>query len=277
MQLKFSKMHSQGQDFILTEFVRTAGFIRPYTAVKLLHRTLGIGADEIVLLEHPQRPDDDFYCRVLDAQGHEVPISYGAARCATRYVQEQYLTGKDHLKLGFLGGSLPVHALPNKQVCLEFSPPTLEPQQMQLPLERFKAEYDLLIPELGPLPMGIVQLQETGAQVHATVRVDDLQDISVSFWGQAIADSEHFPIALGVNFAQAIDAQKMRLQSYSAQPQAADVQVACAVISAQLRGWQENPVQVLLNDHIYWVEWSESHSVAVTAPVTTVFDGRIFI
>lgn len=275
MQLRFSKMHSQGQDFIITEFVRNAGYIRPATATKLLHRISGIGADFLVLLEHPQRPDDDFHCRLFDAQGMETAIHYGAARCAARYASEQYLTGKEHLQLGFTQGSVKVKLHPQRHVSVQLSEPLLEPALMQLPLERFKAEYDLLIPELGPMPMGIVKLPEHCVQ--ATVRVDDLQQIEVQHWGQAIVNSEHFPVPACVNFVQAIDEQRMHLQCYSNTAQGYDAQVACAVISAQLKGWQANPVDVLMHNGTYQVHWSQQQSVFVSAPVATAFDGRVFI
>ena len=82
MKLKFTKMHGAGNDFIVVDALHApialdAGDIR-----RLSDRHLGIGFDQMLVVEPPRTPGTDFYYRIFNADGGEVSqCGNGARHC----------------------------------------------------------------------------------------------------------------------------------------------------------------------------------------------------
>ena len=72
-KLRFTKMHGAGNDFIVLNGIdQELGNITREQWQKLAHRQLGIGADQILLVEKATRPDADFRYRIFNSDGGEV-------------------------------------------------------------------------------------------------------------------------------------------------------------------------------------------------------------
>ena len=58
---RFSKMHGAGNDFIVIDGIsQDISMITPSVWRKLAHRQLGIGADQILIVEKTSKPAVDF-------------------------------------------------------------------------------------------------------------------------------------------------------------------------------------------------------------------------
>src|SRR5690554_8181518 len=101
MLLKFIKMRSLGQDFVVIELLTQAARAHHLPVSHWADARVGIGFSYLLLIEQPLRPNTDFSLRVLDADGKEVGNISGAVACATRYVLDRGLTGQNKIKFFF--------------------------------------------------------------------------------------------------------------------------------------------------------------------------------
>jgi diaminopimelate epimerase len=100
MKLQFTKMHGAGNDFIVIDAI--AQDIHQLTKddwVFLANRQLGIGADQILLVESPISQDADFRYRIINHDGTEVEQCGNGSRCFVRFVREKGLTSKKEIRV----------------------------------------------------------------------------------------------------------------------------------------------------------------------------------
>ena len=89
-KLRFTKMHGAGNDFIVIDgTTQNLSQIDPSLWRKLAHRQLGIGADQILLVEKSSGPKADFKYRIFNADGGEVEQCGNGSRCFVRFVHDQ--------------------------------------------------------------------------------------------------------------------------------------------------------------------------------------------
>src|SRR5207237_943445 len=72
---------------------------------RIADRHLGVGCDQILVVERPHTPGADFRYRIFNADGGEVEQCGNGARCFVRYVHERGLTGKREISVETLGGN----------------------------------------------------------------------------------------------------------------------------------------------------------------------------
>lgn len=83
--LEFSKVVASGNDFILIDCRKNAArFNFTQLAQKLCHRTMGIGADGLLVLEKSKKVD--VRMRILNADGSEAEMCGNGARCSAFFV-----------------------------------------------------------------------------------------------------------------------------------------------------------------------------------------------
>lgn len=95
--IRFTKMHGGGNDFVVIDAVRQK--LPPdFPAQKIAARREGIGCDQILILERP-RGGADFRYRILNADGGEVGQCGNGARCVHAFARRRGLTKKRKLRL----------------------------------------------------------------------------------------------------------------------------------------------------------------------------------
>ena len=73
MQIQFSKMHGLGNDFVVIDNVTQNVFFSKEKIQQLSDRNFGIGFDQLLLVEPPYDPDQDFHYRIFNADGSMDP------------------------------------------------------------------------------------------------------------------------------------------------------------------------------------------------------------
>ena len=95
MQLKFTKMHGCGNDYIYFNCIENPRLIPDPSAIapKLADRHFGIGGDGIVLILKDDKAD--FRMRMFSSDGSEAEMCGNAIRCVTKYLcDNEYVTGE---------------------------------------------------------------------------------------------------------------------------------------------------------------------------------------
>lgn len=276
MRLKFSKMHGLGNDFMVVDLITQAGHIRPERVRELSDRHFGIGFDQLLLVEQPTRPDVDFRYRIFNADGGEVENCGNGARCFARFVVDQHLTGKRHIRVETASGIMELHLTDDDHVMVDMGLPILEPAHIPFQATSYAPEYTRAIDGIGDVTFGAVSM----GNPHAIIRVDDIDNAPVEQWGPIIESHSSFPNKVNVGFMHVIDEHHIRLRVFergAGETLACGTGACAAVVSGQLRGWLKPGVRVSLPGGDLHIDWQPEQSVRMTGPAMTVFEGRVSV
>ena len=69
MLLRFTKMHGLGNDFVLLDLISQNVTIREEQIRALADRRLGVGFDQLLIVEPPDSPEIDFKYRIFNGTG----------------------------------------------------------------------------------------------------------------------------------------------------------------------------------------------------------------
>jgi diaminopimelate epimerase len=88
--VRFTKVHSLGNDFIVIDPEEGAGIVDvPGLAKRICDRHLGVGADGLLLISIKDRERGLVHFRIFNADGSEPEISGNGLRCAAAYLFHQ--------------------------------------------------------------------------------------------------------------------------------------------------------------------------------------------
>src|SRR5688572_21620319 len=130
MRLKFTKMHGLGNDFVVLDALDRPISLSPEQFRRIADRHLGVGCDQILLVESPRLPDTDFHYRIFNADGGEVEQCGNGARCFVRYVLDRGLTTKTEIRVGTRGGVIVPRLEDDGQVTVNMGVPEFEPARI---------------------------------------------------------------------------------------------------------------------------------------------------
>ena len=88
MRLRFSKMHGLGNDFVVIDGINQRARLSPDRVRRIADRHMGIGCDQLLLVEKPSSSEVDFRYRIFNCDGSEVENCGNGARCFAVFVRE---------------------------------------------------------------------------------------------------------------------------------------------------------------------------------------------
>ena len=274
MTLEFAKMHGLGNDFIVIDAINQSVYLTAAQVQQLADRHLGIGFDQLLLVEAATSPHADFRYRIFNADGGEVGQCGNGARCFMQFVHEHGLSRKQALQVETLGGPLQLRREADGQITVDMGIPRLEPADIPFLADRRETIYQIdsegISMEISAVSMG---------NPHAVIRVDAVAHAPVAELGPALERHARFPQRVNVGFMEIVDADTIRLRVYE---RGAGETLACgsgacaAVVAGRLQQRLSARVKVLLNGGELVVSWDgEGQPVLMTGPATTVYQGRI--
>lgn len=274
--IRFTKMHGLGNDFVVIDGVSQAVDMTATLARKLADRHCGIGCDQILLVEPPTVPNVDFQYRIFNADGSEVAQCGNGARCFAKFVRDQKLSGKTHLKVQTHAGILELHHDGGKNITVEMGIPVFEPDGIPLRRDRVQRLYPLdingTVYQLAALSLG---------NPHAVLKVDDITNAPVAELGPQIECHPDFPEKVNAGFMEILSRREIKLRVYErgvGETQACGSGACAAVVAGIRQDLLDSSVTVYLRGGQLDIQWQgEGQAVTMTGPATTVFQGRIKI
>src|SRR5437899_2312155 len=109
MKIPFTKMQALGNDFIVIDATQQKIVLSAEQIKHMADRHLGIGFDQLLLLEPATTPDTDFNYRIFNADGSEVEQCGNGARCLGRFIHEHNLSAKRKFTVATLAGKLQIN------------------------------------------------------------------------------------------------------------------------------------------------------------------------
>ena len=255
--IPFTKMHGLGNDFIVINQLENKIDIKKLPIKRLADRLLGIGCDQLLIIEPSTRAD--FFCRIYNANGQEASQCGNGLRCIARYLYEEKLHPKKQLAIETIAGVYPAEILDFDHIRINMGKPTIQTDGID-----FKTHQATYI-EIG--------------NPHLIIKVDNINTIPIDAWLMQIANQSDLKDKVNVGFMQIIDSHHIRLRTIErgAGETAACGSNACAAAIAGIMHHQLKDTIVVIyplgNLIIKWQK--ENQTLTQTGPATSVFSGKI--
>src|SRR5713101_46373 len=278
-------MQGVGNDFVVLDGVSRSIQMTSQLAKRLADRHFGVGCDQVLLVERPQRKDADFRYRIWNADGGEVEQCGNGARCFVRFVHDQGLTRKNEIRVETLSGVIVPRLEADGQVTVDMGKPLFDP-------ERIPFDARGLQPVLGgkrwPLELAgreaVLAVLSMG-NPHAVQTVADVDSAPVTTEGPLIERHPRFPRRVNAGYMQVLDRARIRLRVWErgAGETLACGTGACAAVVAGIReGLLDDSVRVATRGGELTIRWGGGENnlncaVWMTGPAVAVFEGEIEI
>ena len=195
MKLFFSKMHGLGNDFMVVDGVTQKVYFTTETIRRLADRHFGIGFDQLLLVEPPYDPEQDFHYRIYNADGSEVQQCGNGARCFARFVRLKGLTNKDRIAVSTMSGRIVLQLEQDNQVTVNMGIPEFEPAKVPFRAQKAEKTYLLRVDEQTVM-CGVVSM----GNPHCVLEVDSVKSAPVESLGPLLESFDRFPERVNVGF-----------------------------------------------------------------------------
>ncbi len=269
-------MHGLGNDFVVIDLITQSLKLRAAHIKRIMDRRLGIGGDQLLLIEPPTRTTADFYYRIFNANGQEVEQCGNGARCAARFFYDMGFTNQRQLEADCLAGTLKFQIEDNTDVTANIGSPKFKPSEIPFHVSQESLEYPIKIEEnelsISALSMG---------NPHAVLQVPNIDTALVKKIGPLLSKHSAFPNETNVEFMQVVDEHQIRLRIYErgiGETPACGTGACAAVVAGIRLGLLKSPVSVWFQKGTLNIVWDDPHSpVYMTGPTTSVFVGSFRI
>jgi diaminopimelate epimerase len=273
MKYKFTKMHGLGNDFVLIDCVNQSVQLSPEQLRYLANRRLGIGCDQILLVEKAKN-NADFRYRIFNSDGSEVEQCGNGARCFVRYVYDQGMTQKKEIRVETLGGIIVPKLETNGEVTVNMGIPKFEPQEIPFIAEKRMLTYLLDVDE-KQIEFSILSM----GNPHAVQIVEDINHSPILAEGTLIENHSRFPQHVNAGYMQVVNREHINLRVYErgvGETLSCGTGACAAVVAGITRGLLDSTVKVSTTGGNLKICWEgENNPVWMTGPAISVFDGEI--
>src|ERR1700748_935045 len=200
----FLKMHGLGNDFVVFDARDTAFTLTAAQVRKIADRHFGIGCDTVVLIR-PGGAAADASVLFYNADGAEAESCGNATRCVARLLMDE--RGLARVKLSTKGGMLVCSDAGKGLVMLDMGEPKLAWNEVPLAQQVDTGNFSLDVGGAS-IPASAVSM----GNPHCVLFVPDAEKAPVTTLGPRIETMPFFPQRTNVEFAQVLDAQRIRMR-----------------------------------------------------------------
>ena len=271
----FLKMHGLGNDFVVLDARAADLELTPERRRTIADRRLGVGCDQLIVLERPTDREADVFMRIYNPDGGEAGACGNATRCVASVVMDErksdYVTVQtiagllESQKAGLGSNGLPV-------ISVDMGPARLD--WREIPVSQAC--------DTNHLPLGLGPLQDpVGTNMgnpHATFFVDDADAIPLAELGPKLEHDRLFPERANIGVAQLLGEDRLRLRVWE---RGAGITLACgsgacaAVVAASRRGLVQRKADVVLEGGTLTIEWLRDGHVLMTGGIALAFKGEL--
>jgi len=266
----FIKMHGLGNDFVVLDRRAGGKALDAAAARAVADRHLGVGCDQVIVIERSATGVADAAMRIFNADGSEVGACGNATRCVAALLFRE--GGTDHVTIETDAGLLDAVAAPGGLVTVDMGPARTD--WRDIPVAEALDTLHMGIAE-GPLrdPVGV-----NVGNPHAVFFVDDVAAIPLDKIGPKLERHRLFPERANIGVAQVLSPTRLRLRVWE---RGAGITLACgtgacaAAVAAHRRNLAGRKVEVLVDGGALAIEWAEDGHVLMTGPAATSFSGDL--
>ena len=269
-------MHGLGNDFVVIDNITQNVFFSKEKILSLADRNFGIGFDQLLLVEPPYDPEQDFHYRIFNSDGSEVAQCGNGARCFARFVRLKGLINRNKISVSTKSGRMILYLEKDGNVTVNMGRPNFVPEQV--PFKANKQENTYIIREddqtffCGVVSMG---------NPHCVIEVEDINNIDIETIGPLLGKHERFSEGVNVGFMQIVNKQEIKLRVYE---RGAGETLACgsgacaAVAVGQIQNKLGHDVKVTLLGGDLKIRWQGKDAMLkMTGPAEHIYDGQILL
>ena len=283
MELKFTKMHGCGNDYIYINCFETAINSPESLAILLSDRHKGIGGDGIVLILPPSdscvpnKTTADARMRMFNLDGSEGNMCGNAIRCVAKYLYDNGIVRKPQMRIETRSGvkTLTIFTENGAAVSarVNMGRAVLTPKDIpvNLPGENVIARTVLI----GGTKYSITCVGM--GNPHAVVFCDDVDALLLDQIGPLFENDNIFPDRVNTEFIEVIERRQIKMRVWergSGETQACGTGACASAVAAVLNGYcdKNTNVKVRLLGGELIINYTDE-TVYMTGGCTKVFDG----
>lgn len=270
MKIPFLKMHGTGNDFVLIDGRKQPVSLDAATVIRLADRHLGIGCDQLLVLEPSTIADARM--AIYNADGSEISTCGNATRCVADFLMRE--KGTTEATIETSAGVRKGWRAADGGVTANMGTPRWEWQD--IPLSESRNTLHLGIEEgrlMDPVAVNM-------GNPHAIFFVRDLAHIPMAEWGEKLEHHPLFPKRANISAVQVVAENHLKMVVWE---RGTGLTLACgsaacaAVVAANRRGLASRQCTVDLPGGSLQVVWEpgEAGDVLMSGPVAYVFEGVV--
>lgn len=274
--MHFSKVHGQGNDFVLVNGFEEKIDNCSRMAIDICDRHFGIGADGLVLIL--PSVNADFRMQIFNSDGSEAEMCGNATRCVARYVYEYGLTTKTKITLETLAGIIRPELVFQDGKIVSVRVDMGEPRLLrgEIPMTGNQNDHAVNYPiELGGTVFFATSVSM--GNPHCVIFVDRVEDINLAVIGPQIERYKIFPQKTNVEFVQVLNKKELRMRVWE---RGAGITMACGTgscavaVAAVLNNRTDRKILIHLDGGDLEVEWGTDNHVYMSGPAVEVYRGE---
>lgn len=278
--VRFTKMQGIGNDFMVIDAISQSFHLSSEQIAYFSDRQLGVGFDQLLVVEPPTDPNADFFYRIYNADGSTSGQCGNGARCFAKFVFDKRLSPKRSLLLQTDSSLIRTERLESSRFKVELDAPQFEPNEVPFsPQEPAKGDAWTFVASSGhpPSHFGVCNV----GNPHAVVLVDHEAPSDLEPMARALQQTHHFPLGVNVGFMSIKNEQEIALRVFErgAGETLGCGSGACAAVAVG-RQWQKlgSTVKVTMPGGELHVEWhGGDHRLSMIGPATRVYEGTIHL
>ena len=277
MDLRFTKMHGCGNDFIVVDDRDVAWDFDPQAIELLCDRHFGIGADGLILLRPADVRGAEFRMLYFNADGSSAEMCGNGIRAIAKYAVDHGVAHGDSVGVQTPGGvkCLELTRAGDGTMLLarvDMGSPILTASLFPSTLSGDPVLDAALHTEAGDVAVTCVSM----GNPHAVMWVDDVDVAPVDTMGPLVERHPVFPRKTNVEFAQVVARDRVRLRVWErgvGETLACGTGACATVVAGVLGDRLDRRASVELPGGELLVEWMEAGPVLMTGPAEEVFEG----
>jgi diaminopimelate epimerase len=268
--LNFTKMHGLGNDFVVID-ARKSGIVLEVKQINFIaDRRLGIGCDQVLIIEPAILDGADVFMRVFNADGGEVDACGNGTRCVAALVMAELGTKKIAVQTN--AGILKGMAREDGSVAVDMGPANLDWQDIPLAHEVDTLALDLSVGILStPVAVNV-------GNPHVVFFIDDVASVSLEDLGPKIETHAMFPERTNVEIAKILPNGSIRLRVWERGvgiTRACGTGACATLVAASRRDLTSRSAVVVLDGGELEIEWRDDNHIIMAGAVATIFTGII--
>ena len=273
MEMRFTKMHGLGNDFIVIDSRK--GDLRnlPSVVKRLSDRRFGVGFDQALVLKNSRKAD--FRMDVYNSDGSRVEMCGNGIRCLARYIWDRGLKKREQLRIETLAGIIKPGRAGKNLVAVDMGYPVFEGKLIPVKRGGSIADYPLKVSgrvfKISCVGMG---------NPHCVIFVKDVDGFPVERYGEEIEKHGFFPKKTNVEFVQVLDPGRLKVRVWErgcGETLACGTGACASAVISNLKGFTGKRVKVILKGGSLKIELAKDNRVLMTGPAEEVFEGVVEI
>lgn len=278
MIINFTKMHSLGNDFIIIDTITQNIKLHNAYIKKIANRHIGIGCDQVILIEPPIHPLSDFYYKIYNSNGKIAEQCLNGARCAARFALDAGLVNKKIITADCLAGQVIFTVEDNQSIAANLG--NLNPiiDSISLKLKHLDKPCQLYNLSIGN-PHAIYLINFQHSDINQEKEYKELDHQIYSSLAEDIANQDMFSQGINIGFAKIVDYNTIQLRVFergAGETLSCGTNAVAAFVVAKHLHLIDNQAKILFKLGNLQINL-DNNDLIIKGPTNSIFTGKFKI